>query len=405
MCLALAAAVLVISVVGCGAQHSATVRALPASGLVDAPLELDAAGLPARADVVIQATTRDLGGTTLSASSRVRTDGQGGLHLRGQQAARLLWALRPAADGDYENRVPFDGETVRMAVLRGSRTLARTAFRRRLRAADVTVQELRPRVDGVYGSFFRRRGSGGGIPVVLVGGSEGGLAVPFEAAVLASHGFPTLSLAYFDEPGLPRAISSIPLESFGRAAAWVARATGAKHVALIGVSRGSEAVLLTAIRYPRLVAAVVAAVPGNVVLCGYPGPCGPSWTYKGHALPFQSSYGPSFQSSFGPIAESARTAIPVERFPGALLLVCGGAGAARASCATRRRATGSACWSRTSRSRSRTSRALRPMQIRSLGLRHGRACSRSSAGGADRSKGQEHRPRSTACKWAPTLVA
>jgi hypothetical protein len=39
--------------------------------------------------------------------------------------------------------------------------------------------------------------------VVLSGGAEGGMSQVYAAALLAAHGYPSLSVAYFDWPGLP----------------------------------------------------------------------------------------------------------------------------------------------------------------------------------------------------------
>ena len=39
--------------------------------------------------------------------------------------------------------------------------------------------------------------------------------------LIASHGFPALAVAYFDEPGLPCALQNIRLEYFVRAIQWL----------------------------------------------------------------------------------------------------------------------------------------------------------------------------------------
>lgn len=55
--------------------------------------------------------------------------------------------------------------------------------------------------------------------MLVLGGSEGGdsVSVVDTAGILAAHGYPTLALAYFKEPGLPSALERIPLEYFARA--------------------------------------------------------------------------------------------------------------------------------------------------------------------------------------------
>jgi acetyl esterase/lipase len=68
------------------------------------------------------------------------------------------------------------------------------------------------------------------------------------AGLLAAHGYPTLSLAYFGEPGLPRELVNVPLEYFARAVRVLRRQPGVDpdHIAVMGDSRGGEAALLVA---------------------------------------------------------------------------------------------------------------------------------------------------------------
>jgi dienelactone hydrolase len=97
-----------------------------------------------------------------------------------------------------------------------------------------------------------------------------------------------LSVGYFKLPGLPQQLSRIPLEYFGRALAWLAHQpqVDRKHIAILGVSRGSEAALLSGAYFPRLVSAVIAMVPSDVALCSIPGCRGPAWTFHGHPVPY-----------------------------------------------------------------------------------------------------------------------
>lgn len=59
------------------------------------------------------------------------------------------------------------------------------------------------------------------VAVLSVGGSQGGYGNPWKAALLASHGYPVLQLAYFGAPGLPRELRSIRLEYVERALQWL----------------------------------------------------------------------------------------------------------------------------------------------------------------------------------------
>jgi pimeloyl-ACP methyl ester carboxylesterase len=136
------------------------------------------------------------------------------------------------------------------------------------------------------------------------------------AALLAAHGYPSLALAYFKVPGLPQTLQGIPLEYFTRALGVLRDQPGVDpdHVLVAGVSRGGEAALLLGAHFPRLVDGVVAGVPSSVVNPGWPDTGRPAWTLGGRALP-------------------ERTAIPVERIRGPILLTCGERDAVWPSCA------------------------------------------------------------------------
>lgn len=205
---------------------------------------------------------------------------------------------------------------------------ARTTITRRFRASGVRVTKLRPATSGFYGDFFAPPGSfRGQRPAILeFGGSEGGLSTTFAAALHASEGYPTLALAYFREPGLPRNLLRIPLEYFAKALRWLAAQPGVnpRKIVVQGVSRGSEAAQLLGIHYPRLVHAVIALVPSNGAVCGikprFPGTqtyrcAGPAWTFRGKPVPYVKG------SSFVPPNPYP---FPDERIDGPIFLVCGG---------------------------------------------------------------------------------
>jgi dienelactone hydrolase len=128
-----------------------------------------------------------------------------------------------------------------------------------------------------------------------------------------------LALAYFKEPGLPQQLENIPLEYFARALKWLGRQpqVDAKHIAVLGVSRGSETALLSGVYFPGLVHAVIAMVPSDAALCSYPGCQGPTWTLRGHALPYTREFD-NPQPTDQPAA-----VIPVQRIRGPVFLACG----------------------------------------------------------------------------------
>jgi pimeloyl-ACP methyl ester carboxylesterase len=97
-------------------------------------------------------------------------------------------------------------------------------------------------------------------------------------ALLASHGYPTLDLAYFGESGLREL--PVSLEYFATALRWLGRRPGVNPSRewVMGSSMGSEAALLLGVHYPKIVHGVVALSPNNLAE-------GSTWTFGGKAVP------------------------------------------------------------------------------------------------------------------------
>ncbi|MEJ2598311.1 MAG: acyl-CoA thioesterase/bile acid-CoA:amino acid N-acyltransferase family protein [Anaerolineales bacterium] len=124
--------------------------------------------------------------------------------------------------------------------------------------------------------------------IVFLGGSGSGLAVNSPiAAVLASHGFNVLSVAYFGEEGLPAHLSEIPIEYFERVFKWLSKnpITSGREVWILGMSKGAELALLLASRYP-FITRVALWAPHAYCFQGLVFKNVSSWTYAGKPLPF-----------------------------------------------------------------------------------------------------------------------
>lgn len=202
-------------------------------------------------------------------------------------------------------------------------------------AAVATVQpteEVR-RADLVADYFAADPATASRGAVIVLGGSEGGLGGSGRMARrLAADGFDAVAVSYFGEPGQTEALDLIPIEPVDRAVAWLnARPGTPEPVAIVGVSKGGELALLVASRNPAI-AAVVAAVPSNVVWAGIDrtgGAVGSSWTAGGQPLPhvpydFSKGFTGIFnlyRDSLPPASPEAE--IPVERIAGPILLVSG----------------------------------------------------------------------------------
>jgi hypothetical protein len=126
--------------------------------------------------------------------------------------------------------------------------------------------------------------------VLVLSGSSGRIESE-RARIFAEHGMSALTIRYFGGPGQPPGICEVPLETF-TAGIDLLQAEGAQRIGIIGVSKGAEAALLTAIRDPR-VDAVIALSPTayvwNNVGPGSDGvkrPYRSCWTWRGEPVPF-----------------------------------------------------------------------------------------------------------------------
>src|SRR5512146_453992 len=166
-----------------------------------------------------------------------------------------------------------------------------------------------------------------GVGVLVLAGSSGRVDES-RARVIAGQGCIAESVQWFGGPGQNASPWEIPLETFQRRTADLARDCG--RVYLVGTSFGAEAVLVTAAQTPGI-DGVVAFAPSDVIWAGTD-PAGRQtshWSLDGHPLPFVAfdeswqpdGDPPGFRSLYlrsrhaaDPAAIAAAT-IPVERIP------------------------------------------------------------------------------------------
>lgn len=192
-----------------------------------------------------------------------------------------------------------------------------------------------PLPDGMVGEFHPAAGGRRTAAVLVLGGSEGGVAgsAPL-ARLLSEHGFNALALAYFGAPGLPATLQNIPLEYFRRAVDWLAAqpSVDPRRIGVLGGSKGAEAALLIASRDRRL-RAVVAGAPSSIAWSGINpadfAHAGPSWTAGGAAVACATyDMGAPFNGVLDFYTRSlakapAAATILVEKIHGPVLLVSG----------------------------------------------------------------------------------
>jgi dienelactone hydrolase len=249
----------------------------------------------------------------------------------GTDAMGLFWSMAPWN---------FSTELTLMAEVRGE-TVVSANLTRRLMAPELSTTTVRK--DGLVGTLFHH-GADPHPGIIVVTGSGGG-ADELMAAMLASHGYTTLALAYFGVEHLPSDMWDIPVEYFETAIRWMLNCQQvlSEKLAVVGLSRGGELALLLGAMFPEI-RAVVGYVPSGVLWPGfrrgYSTEIRAAWTFRGKALPFVAHEPPtremlleagepvSFTRWFPwsllddpSVIEPA--SIPVERTNGPILLISG----------------------------------------------------------------------------------
>jgi uncharacterized protein len=131
---------------------------------------------------------------------------------------------------------------------------------------------------------------GSDVGVLVLAGSSGRVERA-RARLLARQGVGALAIRWFGGSGQPPGICEVPLETF-TAAVDLLRRNGARRIGILGVSKGAEAALLTAVHDPRVDVAVALSPTARVWCNVGPGrdgadrPYRSSWTWRDRPLPF-----------------------------------------------------------------------------------------------------------------------
>jgi dienelactone hydrolase len=284
--LVLVAMLLAASAASTGAAAPPRLFVTPAQGLVDTGVEIRVVGLRVGAVVALSASTVDVAGRPWSSRVTLHADRRGVVDTHGDMG--LFWKMRPASRAlALSSLLPADGLTpVHLTATVNGKRVGQATYLRRLVSADVTRTETTLAVQGFVGSYYAMPGRSASAAVMQIGGSAGGHGET-PAALFASHGYPTLSLGYFGEPGLPPGLHNIPLEYFQKALQWLAQQPGVdpNRLVVVGASRGGEAALLLGVKFPTLVHGVVSCESSFDVQDGFGPGSGPAWTYGGKPLP------------------------------------------------------------------------------------------------------------------------
>jgi dienelactone hydrolase len=313
-------------------------------------VEIGLAGFTPQGVVTIHAQMQDDDDQLWKSHATFRADAQGHVDVATQaplsgtyteaDATGLFWSMRPETTAEA---APFAKSGLAPTVMTFTAAVdgqpQATATLERLFVAPA-VRAEHVRSQGLAGTLFRPAGVGPHPGVVVLGGSGGGLPQGL-AALLASHGYAALALAYFSYEHLPAELVTIPLEYFETGMRWLQAQQGVRddRLGVVGTSRGGELALLLGATFPQ-VTAVVGYVPSGIVWGGITdGEPRSAWTYRGTPLPFAPELSaaemdeiyrqepipltPTFLACLQNPAVGEAETIPVERTRGAILLISG----------------------------------------------------------------------------------
>ncbi len=322
------------------------------SSFIDTALQIRIINLPSCEVVTLKAEMCDNLGKNWGSFAELMSNDEGEINLATAKpisgtyltpdVTGLFWSMSPISNDKPKRRTPLKPLETKLFVMRGQEILAFTSIIREV--VSLKVDRLPVRERGLVGTFFFHSNAGPLPTVIVFGGSEGGLRES-NAALLASHGFNTLALAYFGIEDLPKELVNIPLDYIEEAIDWLNNNPNvdSNKLGVFGTSKGGELALLSASIFPSI-KAVVGYVPSGVV---YPG-IGQSalgltsWQYKGQSLPFAYGKVPmevtkkleqaihtskpiSWRETYQYWAEGEKQAeIAVENIQGSILLISGG---------------------------------------------------------------------------------
>lgn len=325
------------------------IRVKPDKALVDQVVSISVTGLASNQRATVKATMTDNHGTVWQSSAEFVAGQKGSVELSKQAPVQgsysgvdpmgLFWAMKesPRPQENHPATITFLAPVVVKFDLEVSGKPVSSASLTRLYVGPgVTASEVRD--NGLVAKLYEPDKGGPHPGVIVLGGSEGGIrSAEALAALLSSHGYAALAVAYFGMEGLPNRLVAIPIDSLKKAIDWMgARSTiDRRRLAVMGGSKGGELSLILASYFPEL-KAVVAYVPSHVVWQGIGG-ADSSWTYRGEPLPhvpYKSmpatrdatgplSFMPLYLASLDNKEAVARATIPVEKINGPVLLISG----------------------------------------------------------------------------------
>ncbi len=335
-------------------QEELRVVVNPIDPLFGVPVAVRIEGLKAGETVQLTARSEDGTGLVFQSEATYQANDQGlvdlGKHApiegdyEGGDALGIFWSMKPVAEKVAWKNYMFSQLPHILVAIKAETTegeIAEAEVRWHFQAPGEDLVRVPVEQDGLYGVLYRPAGEGPYPGLILLGGSGGG-SEEWWARTMASNGFASLALPYFNIEELPQDLMEIPLEYFEEALVWLQaqEAVDEERIAVAGGSKGGELALLAAATYPQI-KAVVGCVASGIVWQGvHEFEVASSWSLEGEGLPYAKWFFSqedaermmagepiALRSTYAldendPDALEAAT-IPVENINGPVLLVSG----------------------------------------------------------------------------------
>lgn len=277
---------------------------------IDEPINISVTGIQP-GQVITLHLIKKLNGERYLASKASYTADQEGIVDLGRQSPvqgsyqgvdrmGLFWSMEPVHLTEemkcyidqYQPSEPCDELAPQVSVVlleMADIIVAHQAITRQWMSNDIEKHSIQE--EELIGSFFYHNDRKPRPAIIVLGGSEGGINEK-TAALLASHGFSVLAVAYFGIEKRQKQLREIPIEYVESALNWIKgrREVQAGGIGIHGTSRGSELALWSATLFPGIMATV--SLNGSAVsFCGIvpwteEPTLPPAWTYQGQPLPY-----------------------------------------------------------------------------------------------------------------------
>ncbi|MEK4627794.1 acyl-CoA thioesterase/bile acid-CoA:amino acid N-acyltransferase family protein [Solibacillus sp. FSL R7-0682] len=297
----------------CSEINSPRIVVSAISSLIDRTIDIQVIDLQPQQEIEIRArrTTNSLKPLSLESNAKYRANNEGIVDLNTQQPLSgtysgingmgLFWSfevveVQENIKKDDRPSHPLSPHIITLSLLIDHVLVDEVEIKRLW--LDEQISRYSVKEHGLVGTYFYNENITTPLPgIIILGGSEGGI-YEYPAALLASHGFSVLALAYFGVESLPKNLVNIPLEYVKTAIDWMKQRNEVTNgwLGIHGTSRGAELSLLSASLFPELRAAVAlngfAVAFSGIVPWTDEKTLPPAWLYQDKPLPYLSPENP-----------------------------------------------------------------------------------------------------------------